>query len=280
MKTGIGRLSAVIIILMLAGTTRVWAQYDLKISGATTIQPVADKIAQIYSEIYQAVVIVQGGGSRAGIQDTSHGISDIGMVSRALNTEEKKQLQYVTAGYDALVVIVNQRNPLDAVSYEQVLDLFRGTFTDWEATAGWDEPLTLVSKESGRATLDLFSEYSGLTNPEAVHDGFNGRINQSAHEIGSNLEGITLVGGIPGAVSYVSYGTASTLIDEGMPIKILRLEGMEANPETIRNSTYPVIRELNFVFQSESDKINHFFNVVLGNEGQQIFMEEQFVPFR
>ncbi len=275
-------VTGIILMMALLASTGIpaLAQTDVSISGATTIQSVAEKVGVLYENRYGATVTVRGGGSGAGIRDAADGTSDIGMVSRGLTGDETNQVASTVIGYDALVFIVNERNPLSNLSQADVIDLFRGEMPDWQTLADWDQPVTLVSKEQGRATLDLFQGYSQLAHPEEGSGDANGSIARDAYEIASNLEALTLVGGIPGGIGYVSLGSAITLQQEGMPIKILTLEGIEASGTTIQNGSYPILRELNLVYSSENENVLHYLELVLGPEGQQVVQEEQFVPAR
>ncbi|WP_300039783.1 substrate-binding domain-containing protein [Methanospirillum sp.] len=62
----------------------------LTISGSTTVLPIAAAVAEAYMAKNPDIdVKVSGGGSGAGISAIGKGSVDIGMSSRALNTDEK-----------------------------------------------------------------------------------------------------------------------------------------------------------------------------------------------
>jgi len=265
--------------LLASASLPVWAQTNLTITGATTIQSVAEKMAVLYENLYGASVTVMGGGSATGLRDVVSGTSHVGMVSRGLTDLEQESVDHVTIGYDALVFIVNERNPLTGITKEEAIGIYQGDITHWDTLANWHQPITLVTKEQGRATLDLFEGYSDLAHPEAS-PGPRGNITPASYEIGSNLECITLTGGIPGAIGYVSLGSAISLQEAGMPVKILELDGIEPSHATIVNGTYPILRELNLVYAQDDEKVEAYLDLILGPEGQQAVAEEQFVPVR
>ncbi|MEW6738751.1 MAG: substrate-binding domain-containing protein [Nitrospirota bacterium] len=144
----------------------------------------------------------------------------------------------------------------------------------------WDQPISLVSKQPGRSTLELFENYTGLEHSCSTRKGINGYIAKETYEVGSNLEGVTLVGGAPGAIGYVSVGTAMSLIEKGMPIKILALNGVAATKENVLNGTYPIRRELNLVYMKENKKIKNYLDLFLITEGQEIVKAQGFIPVR
>ncbi len=272
-----------ILILVLIGTTLfVRAQESqnssIRVTGATTIQPFVEKLSELYTLETGVRISVAGGGSGRGISDVSSGESDVGMVSRALTQEEKQVVSYATVGFDALVFIVNESNPMSAIDLDTVVKVFRGEYKNWSEIANFSEDIVLISKERGRATLDLFEGYSGLKHPMSTETGRNGKITPKSFEIASNLEGVTLVGGILGGIGYVSLGSAQALIEMGMPIKILDLDGVKSILANVSNGTYPILRELNLTYQISNHRAKSFVEFALSRVGQRIISEEGFVP--
>jgi phosphate transport system substrate-binding protein len=271
--------AVLLLILVLTPVTGVApSEEPIRISGSTTIQPIAAALASVYESRANKKVVVTGGGSGRGIQDVLEGKSHLGMVSRGLNDEEKTKLQHVTIGYDALVIIVNTANPLETISRDTLVNLYAGKIQSWKKISAWDQPVVLVSKELGRGTLELFTQYTRLRHPREREKYPAGPfISEAAFEVGSNLESITLVGGIPNAIGYVSMGTAFALQRQGMPIKVLALEGVVPSKEAVQNGTYPVIRELNLVFTDPS-QVQSLIDLFLSSEGQGTLINEGFIP--
>jgi phosphate transport system substrate-binding protein len=65
--------------------------------------------------------------------------------------------------------------------------------------------------------------------------------------IGDNQQGIKTVAGNPGAIGYVSIGTAEFDAGNGVPIKLLPMNGVAATVENVRNGSFPLSRPLNLV---------------------------------
>ena len=252
--------------------------HGLEIAGSSTVQPLAELVGELYHKKYGAPVRIKGGGTMAGIESVLSGAADIGLVSRALKDSEKAGLDYATIGHDAVVIIVNSGNPVSEMRRDQLVALFSGTARNWKELGGRDETVLLISKLPGRSTLELFEEYTALRHPSRAGKSPGGPISKSAYEIGSNLESATLVGGLPGAVGYVSMGTALSLIQEGMPLKILSLDGIKGTRENVINGGYPVRRDLNLVFKKANRKVKRFIGIFLEPEGQRILMDHGFIP--
>lgn len=254
------------------------AERKLRISGSSTIQPIAEAIAELYKKKYGKSAFVRGGGSVSGMRDVLSNSSDIGAVSRALEDHEKSRLGFTTIGFDAVAIIVNTRNPLRNVSRDALISIYKGEVRNWKGISGWEQPIVVVSKQPGRSTLELFENYTGLKHSSEIRQGERGYITKDSHEVGSNLEGATLVGGIPGAVGYISVGTAMKLVEKGMPIKVLDLNGVRATGEKVKDGTYPIIRELNFVYRKGDEGVRGFFDLALSPQGQKVLVDLGFIP--
>ena len=252
--------------------------HALDIAGASTIQPVVDKLIPLYTSAGGEPVKLSGGGSGAGVKAAIDGTAQIGMVSRALKAEENAALKHQTIGIDALAIIVHKDNPLTELTKQQLIDLYTGKIQSWRTLGGPDRPVVRISKEVGRSTLELFEHYTGLLSPDRPATGDKPLISKDAFIIGSNLESLTLVGGMPGAVGYVSFGTAEALIAAGMPVKILTLEKLRPSTASILDRSYPIVRELNLVYREGTPAIKSFMDVTLSDSGQAVVKSLGFVP--
>jgi len=249
----------------------------LDISGASTVQPVVEKLIPLYTAQGGEAVKLSGGGSGAGVKNATAGTSQIGMVSRDLKDDEKAGLQNKVIAIDALAIIVNRNNPLASLSKAQLIDLYTGKIDNWKALGGADRPVVRVTKEVGRSTLELFEHYTGLLSADRNKTD-KPLISKQSYVIGSNLESLTLVGGMPGAIGYVSVGTARAMAQAGMPVKIVPLDGIEPSDDAIKSKRYPIVRPLNLVYAKETPAVNAFLALALSAKGQDVVKSLGFLP--
>lgn len=263
--------------LAFAGLCAASSVLAIDISGASTVQPVVEKLVPLWVAQGGEAVKVAGGGSGAGIKDATSGKSQIGMVSRDLKEEEKAALKNTVIAIDALAIIVNKGNPVAGLTKAQLVDIYAGKIDNWQAVGGENRPIVRVSKEVGRSTLELFEHYTGLLSPDRKKTD-KPLISKQAYIIGSNLESLTLVGGMPGAIGYVSVGTARLLAQSGMPVKIIPLEGVDPSDEAIQAKRYPIVRPLNLVYAKETAAVSGFLALALDAKGQDIVKSLGFLP--
>ncbi|OEF97975.1 phosphate ABC transporter substrate-binding protein [Desulfuribacillus alkaliarsenatis] len=266
--------------MVLAVVYPVYGQADeqIRVSGASTMFPFVAEILELHKEIHGVEFEIAAGGSGTGINNTISGASDIGMASRSISDSEKLQVEDLLVGLDTIVFVVNERNPINEISQAQLKEMYSQENVTWERFGWTNTPIVLVSKEIGRATLDLFEDFAGIKSPYREQQE-TPKILESAIEVGANLEVATIVGGIPNAIGYLSLGTAVELQERGMPIKILRLEGVEATTDNIVNGSYPILRELNVVYRADNEaKVQSLLELLLSDQGQEIIEKHSFIP--
>jgi phosphate transport system substrate-binding protein len=209
----------------------------LTITGSSTVAPVISDIGKAFEQTNPGTRIdVQTGGSSRGIADAREGRADIGMVSRALNDNENDLAAYPFA-MDGISIITHASNPVNALSRENTIAVFTGKITNWKALGGPDRPITVVNKAEGRSTLELFLAFFQLKNSDI----------RAQVVIGDNQQGIKTVAGNPGAIGYVSIGTAEFEAEYGTPIKLLPMAGIAPTTAHVADGSYPLSRQLNLV---------------------------------
>ena len=83
-----------------------------------------------------AEIEIQQSDSTTGVTSTIDGICDIGMASRELKDSETSEgVSSQVIAMDGIAVIVNQENPLDELSSDQVKGIYTGEILDWAELA-------------------------------------------------------------------------------------------------------------------------------------------------
>jgi len=240
----------------------------LVVTGSSTLAPVITRVAERIGQESGIPVDVQSGGSGRGINDVRQGLADVGMVSRALDASEQ-DLDAVVVARDGIALIVNERNPLEELSREQVRALYLGRTQNWSELGWKDKPVTVINKSSGRATLTRFLEFFGLDNREIEADMI----------IGENQQGIQAVASDPAALGYVSIGTAEYEAEAGTGIRLLALEGVEASTDTLSAGRYPLARDLSLVTRGErSEPVKRFLAFARSDAVGDLYSDHYFIP--
>ena len=233
------------------------------IAGSTSIQPFAEKLAEIYMVKYPNVIVnVQGGGSTAGIRSAQMGIANIGTSSRNLHPEEKGLFE-IPIAYDGIAVIVNPKNPLNNLSSDTLRAIYAGKILNWKQLGGVDHRITTITREEGSGTRGAFEELvmdKIEIDPGCIVEDSNGSVRE-------------LVSTDPYSIGYISLGLVNK------QVKAIAIDGVFPSVKTIKEKRYRFYRPFLFLTKKKPvDLTLHFICYVLSPEGQRILAKEGLIP--
>jgi len=235
------------------------------IAGSTSVQPFADKWAEVFMEKRPGMIVdVQGGGSSAGIQAVRTGAAHIGMSSRELK-EDEKDLYEIEVARDGLAIIVHPSNPVNSLTIEQVKSIFVGEITTWETFTGQKKAITVVVREEGSGTRGAFQELvmgkSRITKKAIVQDS-NGTVRE-------------IVSRDPNSIGFISLG----LVNE--TVKPLALNGVLPTEEAILKKEYRLVRPFLFLTRGVPTGLaKEFIDFVLSEEIQSLLAKEGLIAVK
>lgn len=243
----------------------------VSVSGSSTIGPLLREVARRYEREHPNVRIdIQTGGSARGLSDVRRGLSQIGMVSRAL-TEAERDLRGHVIGFDAVALIVHADNPVAGLSTDQLRRVYRRQIPDWKVLGGPQGRIVLVHKAEGRSTLEVFLNATGLTNREIHPDIVAGENEQVVKTVAANRA----------AIGYVSLGSARQNTAAGTPIRVIPLDGVVPDEASVRSGAYPIARVLTLVTRPEpAPPVRAFLEYVRSEAVADLFARWHFVRER
>jgi phosphate transport system substrate-binding protein len=255
----IGRLMkkiiAVIALLSVLGFASI-PESTIHIQGAGTLILLSQRWAQIYSQKRpQTKIVIQGGNPQAAMKSLS---SEQATVVQTEGTAGGPGISF-PVGVEGIAVYVNQSNPINQLTLEQLKGIFLGDITNWKQVGGSDSRIVLYAGESSTGVLPYFQEV-------VLHDAepypFEGKA--SAKEL------VDTVASNPEAIGYSSiYPTAK--------VKVLRIQAsstsaaVEATIENIRTRKYPISRYVYWHLAGKpTGELKAFVEWVLSSEGQLV----------
>jgi len=269
-----GLIIVLALALFAAGCTQPGGESHattLKITGSTTVLPVAQAAADAFMKDHlNANIQVTGGGSSVGVQAVGEGIAEIGMSSRDLKPEERakyRDLIDVTIANDGIAIIVHPTNMVPALTMAQLKEIYAGNTTNWKDVGGPDMTIVVVGRDSASGTREFFSESvmkkQDFT-PTQLEKNSNGAVKQTITQT-------------PGAIGYVGLG----YIDADIRPVPVNVNGALVEP-TIANvvaKSYPIARPLIMITNGAPEGLaKTYLDYLLSPAGQAIVAEEGFVP--
>ncbi len=176
---------------------------------------------------------------------------------------------------EALVFVCNVDNPVDSLTKDQIVDIYTGKITNWKEVGGNDEPITAVQRNH--------SSGSQVMMDKLVMEG------EEMMEVDTELmpadmgELIEVVKGYDNsaqALGYTPYYYATSM-DMAAGLKILQIDGVEPNNETIKSGEYPFINPYYVVIAADEEPgspARKLYDWILSPDGQKLTEMEGYVP--
>lgn len=238
----------------------------LRISGGTAHIPVMEEAAKRIMTFNPNIQItIAGGGSGAGIKQVGEGLVDIGNSGRQATDAEvaKYGLAMYKWAIDGVAAVVHPKNPITALSGEQLQDIFSGKIMNWKELGGEDRPINIYTRDASSGTREVFWK-------KALNSG---EISGRANFVASNGAMKSAVTNDPYAIGYISVG----FIDES--VAPVTLNGVKPSLDTVKSGKYTVARGLYSNTKGEASGLaKKFIDYLLSPEGQKIAMEKGFIP--
>ena len=232
--------------------------------GSTSMEKVMSALQEAYAEKEPDVTVTYDPtGSGAGITGATDKTLDIGLSSRKLKDGETG-VTATTIALDGIAIIVNNANPVQDLTIDQIAKIATGEVTNWKDVGGEDAPIVLIGREAGSGTRDGFEGIVGVTDKC-----------QYAQELTSTGAVITGVAANNGAIGYASL---SALKDT---VKAVTVEGIACTEETVLDSTYKIQRPFNFVTNDSvtpSDAVQSFIDFATSAEAADLIRAAGAVP--
>lgn len=231
--------------------------------GCVTFEGGAFSDNNFYGENFADDSAMQYNNTVRGYQAVVDGTTDI-FFSAAPSEAQKQyaeekgvELQFVPVGLEAFVFFVNQNNPVDNLTADQIRKIYVGEYKNWSEVGGANRIINPITRLEGSGSQTAF-------------EGFMGDC-----EIGQKS---------PFAIAGASIGFSFRYYMEGMvaneKVKMLSLNGVYPSAENIRSRSYPIVTEFYAVYRADNDNENIpvLIDWLLSEEGQKLIEESGYVP--
>lgn len=170
--------------------------------------------------------------------------------------QQNVDLVFVPIGYEAFVFFVNENNPVDNLTTEQIRAIYAGDITNWSEVGGASRPINPLDRIEGSGSQTVMLNF------------------MQGREIKKNPLGI-----FGGAIGFsFRFYLENMVAKDG--IKLLSVNGIEPTEENIANGSYPIIYNFYAVYRkdNQNENIQKLIDFMLSPEGQKIIDENGYTP--
>ncbi len=241
------------------------------IDGAAALLPIyAGFVQSIYPESsviyngedYDASSAMHYTNTRGAYKDIVDGNADI--IICAQPSDEQLQyakdngveLEMVPIGSDAFVFIVNDSNPVNNITIEQIRGIYSGEIKNWKELGGKDIPIAAMRRNKNSGSQTALEKLMGDTPIKPDY---------------------TTLFGSPIGFSFRYYVTG--MLGEGK-VKILTINGIAPTAETIADGSYPVAGNIYAIYRKgeTNENVQKAIDFMLSPEGQKIVEQSGYIP--
>ena len=199
-------------------------------------------------------------------EDTQAALDDIGT-----------ELEITPIGLDALVFIVNEQNPVQSVTQDQLRQIYTGQITNWQDLGGQDLAIQAFQRDPTSGSQSLFRkllmpDQEPMDAPkEFIPSEMGGLIEQLA---GYNNEG--------SAIGYSVFYYASYMYAKP-GLRFLAVDGVTPSDETIADQTYPLLNPFYVVIRADEPADSPARQVrdwLLSEAGTQVISDAGYIPYQ
>ena len=230
--------------------------------GSVTYEGGAFSDDNYYGENFAADSKMQYKNTVRGYTAIVDGDTDI-LFCAAPSAEQKQyaadkgvELVYVPVGLEAFVFFVNENNPVDSLTVEQIRSIYSGEFTNWSDVGGANRVINPVTRLAGSGSQSAMESFMG------------------EREIAPKS---------PLAILGASIGFSFRYYMDGIvgndSVKMIALNGVYPSAENIRNGTYPIIAKFYAIYRADNENPNIpvLIDWILSDEGQTLIEQSGYV---
>lgn len=218
-----------------------------------------------YGENFAADSAMQYKNTVRGYQAIVDGTTDIlfcaGPSAEQMRYAEEKgvELVYVPVGLEAFVFFVNEQNPVDNLTVEQIRKIYACDYTNWSEVGGPNRIINPVTRLEGSGSQTAFESVMG------------------GQKIGKKS---------PLAITGASIGFSFRYYMDGIvgndTVKMISLNGVYPSAENIQNRTYPIVTQFYAIYRKDNDNPNIpiLIEWLLSDEGQRLIEETGYVRIK
>ncbi|MBE6641183.1 MAG: phosphate ABC transporter substrate-binding protein, PhoT family [Ruminococcaceae bacterium] len=215
-----------------------------------------------YGENFASDSAMQYKNTVRGYEAIVDGTTDI-LFCAGPSAEQKKyaedkgiELIYVPVGLEAFVFFVNENNPVEDLTVEQIRKIYACEYKNWSEVGGADRIINPITRLQGSGSQTTFEAFMG------------------DYKVGKKS---------PFAITGASIGFSFRYYMDGIvengSVKMLSLNGVYPSPENIRDRSYPIVAQFYAIYRADNANKNIpvLIEWLLSDEGQSLIEKSGYV---
>lgn len=265
-------------------TTPIFTLDDYpKVDASLAIHPLVDSIASNFLGIPEEDLNFEYTKTRTShvYQNLVDGKADVVFVAEpsaedlAYAKSKGVELEIIPTTSSAFVFIVNSKNPVDNLTLDEVVKIYKGDITNWKEVGGDEEEIIPYQRPNGSGSQTamislVMKDEKFMTAPMMKIEG----------EMGGLIDAVAEYDNSKAAIGYSYFYFVNTMYKRDT-IKMIGINGVKPTIETIKNGSYPIYTNGYIAIrkdEKEDSNARKWVNAVLSERGSKIIEEAGYVP--
>ena len=174
---------------------------------------------------------------------------------------------------EGFVFVVNEENPVDSLTSEQLRKIYSGEITNWSEVGGNDEPILPYQRNTDSGSQNYMTVFMGDTpllppKTELVQGMMM-----------SLMDAIAVYDNSAGAIGYSVYSYAAQMYANANKVKFISVDGVAPSKATMADESYPLLSCTYIIYTDKSpESAREFTEKVISDEGQSYVLESGYLP--
>ena len=184
-----------------------------------------------------------------------------------------EELVSIPIGKEAFVFFVEEDNPVDNLSSDEVRSIYHGDINNWSEVGGSDQEIIAFQRpeDSGsQSMMKYFMKDVTLKKPDTI---------EMESAMGGVIEKVKQYRNEKGALGY-TFNYFLTGLNQEKGVKILSINGVYPTIENIKKGSYPIVVDLVCIKRNSNDKenVDKVIEYLLSKQGQEIIEKTGYAP--
>ena len=192
---------------------------------------------------------------------------------RKMAEEAGKELILTPIGKEAFVFFVSEDNPVDELTSQQIKDIYSGKITNWVSVGGGLSEILAFQRPENSGSQTMMQYFMGDTPlKEPLEVEFEAAMMGVIKEVANYRNGAASIG--------YSFRYYSSITNVGN-IKLLAVDGVYPDANSISNGAYPITTELYAITlkDNKNEFIEPFLEWMKGEQGQKLIADTGYVAY-
>ena len=220
-------------------------------------------------------------GTHGAYTNLIEGKTDIIIASRDISKNEmaeadslRVELETAPLATDALVFIVNPKNPVKNLTADQVRKIYTGEITNWKEVGGIDHTITPYIRDADSGSQEKMETLvmAGLTMIEGLPETIGSVMLSPYYSIEEDEYGI----------GYTPYFYCTAMVRDLIKVNVLSINGVVPTKETLKANKYPFVSSIYAAVrksESHDSRAYTLYQFLFTKNGAEMIDESGYIPF-